>query len=99
MIPAKTVCPSPWTREYYGYLTAEADSFYRSSFECIDNSPEVLPGSSRHMNGALFSTVEYNAILDWTVLHMRTTGYSPVLCALSRVYNNTYLHKANTVMH
>jgi hypothetical protein len=23
MIPAKTQCPSSWTREYYGYLTSE----------------------------------------------------------------------------
>ena len=54
MIPAKTQCPSTWTREYYGYLTAEHDSYHRSSFECVDNSPETIPGSSSHLNGALF---------------------------------------------
>ena len=66
MIPAKTECPSSWTREYYGYLTAEADSFYRSSFECIDSSPETLPGSGRFMNSALFfySGVRCDAGLD-----------------------------------
>ena len=54
MIPAKTQCPSSWTREYFGYLTAERDLYYRSSFECVDNDPEVIPGSSSHLNGALF---------------------------------------------
>ena len=28
MVPAKTSCPSSWTREYYGYLTAEHDDYY-----------------------------------------------------------------------
>ena len=54
MIPAKTQCPSSWTREYYGYLTAEHDSYHRSSYECVDSNPEAIPGSSSHLNGALF---------------------------------------------
>ena len=54
MIPAKTECPSSWTREYYGYLTSERDSHYRSSFTCLDVSPETVPGSSTNTNGALF---------------------------------------------
>ena len=54
MIPAKTQCPSTWTREYYGYLTAAHVTHYRSSFECVDNSPEAIPGSSSNLNGALF---------------------------------------------
>ena len=54
MIPAKTQCPSSWTREYYGYLTAQSDSHYRSSYECVDSSPKATPGSSGHHNGALF---------------------------------------------
>ena len=58
MIPAKTQCPSSWTREYFGYLTAERDTYHRSSFECVDNSPEVIPGSSSHLNGALFYYTE-----------------------------------------
>ena len=53
-IPAKSQCPVSWTREYYGYLTAERDSHHRSSFECVDSSPEVIPGSSSDVNGALF---------------------------------------------
>ena len=54
MIPAKTQCPSSWIREYCGYLTAQSDSHYRSSYECVDSSPEATPGSSSHHNGALF---------------------------------------------
>ena len=54
MIPAKSQCPVSWTREYYGYLTAEQDGHYRSSFECVDTSPEVIPGSSSKVDGALF---------------------------------------------
>ena len=32
MIPAKIQCPVPWIREYYGYLTADHDGHYRTSF-------------------------------------------------------------------
>ena len=60
MIPAKTQCPSSWTREYYGYLTAEHDTHHRSSFECVDTSPEVVPGSSSNVEGALFYYVGGN---------------------------------------
>ena len=54
MIPAKTECPSSWTREYYGYLTSAGDSFYRSSFTCVDINPETVSGSGNNTNGALF---------------------------------------------
>ena len=54
MIPAKRECPSSWTREYYGYLTSEADVHYRSSFTCVDVNPETVPGSSASIDGALF---------------------------------------------
>ena len=66
MIPAKTECPISWTKEYNGYLTAEHDSHHRSSFECIDNSPDVIPNSSSHLNGALFyyAGANCNAGLD-----------------------------------
>ena len=45
MIPAKTVCPSSWTREYYGYLTTNYDGHRRSSYTCLDSSPEGVPGT------------------------------------------------------
>ena len=56
MIPAKTVCPSSWTREYYGYLTTELDSdtHHRSSFTCLDNSPEGVSGTETSTTNTAF---------------------------------------------
>lgn len=54
MLPAKLQCPLYWTREYYGYLTAEHDGHYRSSFECMDIDPEAIAGSRSNRDGALF---------------------------------------------
>ena len=52
-VPAKTECPSSWTREYYGYLTTEYETHYRSSYNCLDVNPESI-GSSASEDGALF---------------------------------------------
>ena len=52
MIPAKTVCPSSWTREYYGYLTTNIHR--RSSFTCLDNSPEGIPGTGTSTTATAF---------------------------------------------
>ena len=58
-IPARTSCPSSWTREYYGYLMAERHTHSgRSTFECVDSSPESVPGSAGNINGALFYHTE-----------------------------------------
>ena len=56
MIPARTECPPTWTREYYGYLTAERASHRRSSYTCVDSNPEAIGGidTSANNNGALF---------------------------------------------
>ena len=55
MIPARTSCPSSWTREYYGYLMSERHNHVgRSTFECMDSSPESIPGSAGNIEGALF---------------------------------------------
>ena len=54
MVPAKSVCPSSWTREYYGYLTTEYKTHHRSSFNCVDVDPGVLAGGTGNTNGALF---------------------------------------------
>ena len=54
MIPAKTVCPSSWTREYYGYLTTNLDNHRRSSFTCLDNSPEGVPGTEASTGNTAF---------------------------------------------
>ena len=54
MVPAKSVCPSSWTREYYGYLTTEHKTHYRSLFNCIDVDADALSGGTGNTNGALF---------------------------------------------
>ena len=60
MIPAQITCPSSWTREYYGYLMAERShpAHHRSMFECVDQSPQSVPGSIANTQGALFFHVE-----------------------------------------
>ena len=52
MIPAQLSCPSSWTREYYGYLMAEHRSHHRAMFECVDQSPQSIPGSIASTNGS-----------------------------------------------
>ena len=54
MVPAKTECPSSWTREYYGYLTTASDLHQRSSFNCIDVDAETIAGTGANTDGALF---------------------------------------------
>ena len=58
MIPARLTCPSSWTREYYGYLMADYRGHYRTMFECVDHSPQSVPGSAANTNGALFYHTE-----------------------------------------
>ena len=60
MIPAKTSCPTSWTREYYGYLMSQHRSHHPSLYECVDRDQESLPGSQANTNGALFYHVEAN---------------------------------------
>ena len=63
MIPARTSCPTGWTREYYGYLMSGSHLYSdhrRTSFECVDKDQESLPGSQADTNGALFYHVEAN---------------------------------------
>ena len=58
MIPAQTTCPSSWTREFYGYLMAEKHTHYRSTFECVDQYPQSVPGSIANTDGVLFFHIE-----------------------------------------
>ena len=58
MIPARLTCPSSWTREYYGYLMAEYHGHHRTTFECVDISPQSIPGSIASTDGALFYHTE-----------------------------------------
>ena len=58
MLPAKTTCPTSWTKEYDGYIMAERRTYRRSTFECVDRSQESIPGSEASTDGALFYHVE-----------------------------------------
>ena len=60
MIPAKTSCPSSWTREYEGYLMSQnrQNDNYRTMFECVDRDQRAVPGTETDTNGALFYHVE-----------------------------------------
>ena len=58
MIPAQNTCPSSWTREYYGYLMAPWIGYHRTMFECVDHSPQSVPGSAVSTAGTVFYHVE-----------------------------------------
>ena len=58
MMPAKTSCPSGWTREYYGYLMAELVNNRRTEFVCVDKNLEPVPGSRDHINAGHLYYVE-----------------------------------------
>ena len=58
MIPGKTSCPSSWTQEYNGYLMTERYTHHRSTYECIDQNPESVPGGGGDQNIDLFYHVE-----------------------------------------
>ena len=58
MIPAKTSCPSGWTREYYGYLMSEAAGHWCTMYKCVDMSMESIPGIQNHIDGGYFYHVE-----------------------------------------
>ena len=55
MIPAKHTCPTTWTEEYDGYLTSAYHGHGNNKvFECMDNSPERVPGGGVDQQAALF---------------------------------------------
>jgi hypothetical protein len=58
MIPAKTSCPSGWTREYYGYLMSERVVNRRTMYECVDMAMESVPGSQNQVYSGHFWHVE-----------------------------------------
>ncbi len=59
MLPARMECPSSWTLEYTGYLmSTHYVNHYRTMYECVDASPDKIPGSAGNSNGAVFYHVE-----------------------------------------
>ncbi|XP_019637587.1 PREDICTED: uncharacterized protein LOC109479948 [Branchiostoma belcheri] len=59
MIPARMSCPQGWSKEYSGYLMS---SYYshnsNKDFICVDEAPNLVPGSAADQNGALLYLVE-----------------------------------------
>ena len=60
MIPAMISCPSNWTMEYTGYIMSEHYTASSSTFECVDKTPEPIPGSYADNGGGWFYFVEGN---------------------------------------
>ena len=58
MIPAKVSCPTSWTREYYGYLMAENINNFRTTYTCVDEGMEFIPGRTGHADGCDLWLVE-----------------------------------------
>ena len=79
MVPAKTSCPSSWTREYYGYLMTGYYGHYRSSYNCLDNSPDVVAGTEGNEHISYF----YYTITDCNGLPCPPYGNTHILsCAV-----------------
>ena len=58
MIPAKTSCPTSWTKEYDGYLMSGSDDRSRTTFVCVDNDQQSIAGTGANTNGALLHHAE-----------------------------------------
>lgn len=57
VLVGKRRCPADWTTEYTGYLVTDAtiwDDHYRSTFECVDDNPEGVPGKGKVEDAAMF---------------------------------------------
>ena len=60
MIPAKTTCPTGWRKEYAGYIMTSYMGVGRSrtTFECIDQNAEAIPGTTGRYRGSILHYVE-----------------------------------------
>ena len=59
MIPGQYTCPSSWTTEYYGYLTAERFNHANpSTHACTHKDFEVLPGTNSNKKSGIMMHVE-----------------------------------------
>ena len=58
MIPAKTQCPTSWTREYVGYVMSGRESHpHPTTYECVDKDPQSVPGLNEW---EIYSGIFYN---------------------------------------
>ena len=59
MIPATYVCPSGWTREYWGYLMTKSYlSKGNTDFICVDEDAESVPFTHEASGGIKLTPVE-----------------------------------------
>ncbi|XP_045163700.2 uncharacterized protein LOC123528019 [Mercenaria mercenaria] len=58
MVPGKNECPLNYTLEYKGYLMSSHYNHHASEFVCVDDQPEVIPGTRTSHDGKLFYFVE-----------------------------------------
>ncbi|CAK8689942.1 unnamed protein product [Clavelina lepadiformis] len=59
MIPGRVTCPQGWTREYTGYVMAGGHSDkHATSPICVDDTPQVVPGTQGSQPGAHLYMVE-----------------------------------------
>ncbi|XP_062504075.1 short-chain collagen C4-like, partial [Corticium candelabrum] len=59
MLPAKNICPSGWSRAYYGYLMAERHTHAgRNTYLCVDHKAEGTVGGAPSNDQSTFYPVE-----------------------------------------
>ena len=58
MIPGRTECMPTWTEEYQGYLMSDYLGHHRTTYVCVDENAQSVPGSNTNLNGALFYFAE-----------------------------------------
>ena len=53
MIPGRNDCPQAWTKEYSGFImTGGHGDKHSSESICVDDTPQVVPGTNGNQNGA-----------------------------------------------
>ncbi|XP_045161828.1 uncharacterized protein LOC123526646 [Mercenaria mercenaria] len=58
MVPGRNECHRNYTLEYKGYLMSSYKNHQASEFVCVDEQPEIIPGTHESDNGKLFYFVE-----------------------------------------
>ncbi|XP_061178229.1 short-chain collagen C4-like [Saccostrea echinata] len=58
MIPAKRSCPTGWTKQYSGLLTANYYKYSKLEYLCVDEDPDSVERSRQNENGRLFYPVK-----------------------------------------
>lgn len=58
MVPATTVCPDGWRREYHGYIMAQKRYLKRTEYICVDHKPDLDIATKNWGKGAFLHFVE-----------------------------------------